>query len=150
MDDIYCSNIMPGDVTEIRGQITRRLPWLIAVALLLFGLDSYQSEENLRTFLLAALVLLVIHGFLFTGAYLSAVNTADKKRDAARSISYAVVFFGAAWVAVRLLGGDWLRSSTVYLDAFMIGGLSGSLYFHRKKPSPVESAANNPERKPSP
>lgn len=144
MEDIYCSNIMPADITEIRRQIVRRLPWLIAVTLLLFGLDSYQSEENLRTFLLATLVLLFIHGVLFIGAYLSAANTADKRRDATRSISYAVVFFGAAWVAVRFFGGDWLRSSTAYLDAFMIGGLSGSLYFHRKKPSPVEGTASKP------
>jgi hypothetical protein len=52
-------------------------------------------------------------------------------------MSYGVVFIGVLWVIIRFLTGDWLASSTAYLDAFMIGGLSGCLYFLRGKLKPI-------------
>ena len=129
-----------------RALIVRRLPWLASVALLLFGLDCYQSAEALRTFLLAAVILLFLHGSLFLVAFWSPCRAIKRKRPAARSISYAVVLCGAAWVAVRFLVGNRIESSDAYLDAFIIGGLSGCLYFLAKKPHSRVMAARKTER----
>jgi predicted membrane channel-forming protein YqfA (hemolysin III family) len=121
--------------TEARNGIGRHLPWLCLVAVSIFALECYQSEEGLLVFMFGALLLLAVHGTLFTFARYGPTCRREREPHNASVVSCAIVFVGAAWVGIRFVKPDWLHSTGAYLDAFMIGGLSGSLYF-RKRSAP--------------
>ena len=125
----------PQRCPPIRGKASAIPPviWLTSLALTILGLDCYQNGEAPRVFLLGALILLFVHGVLFLVARFLPLRTAQKRSEIGKLISYSVVLLGAAWVAVRILDGGLIHFSSAYLDAFVLGGLSGCLHFMKKR-----------------
>jgi hypothetical protein len=145
VEDTYFLSIMLAGPIEARKGVGRHLPWVCLVAVSIFAVECYQSEERLVAFLFGASLLLVVHGTLFAFARYGPRRRQGRESHNASIVSYVVVFVGVAWVGIRFAKPEWLHSTGAYLDAFMIGGLSGSLYFRKRSvPGEVDSASQGP------
>lgn len=93
---------------------------------IIFPLDWTQTDDTYEALLEGVLLLVAVHAALFAA---SRLVTIQKRREFGRRISYGVVSVGAAWVVFGFLHIGGVQLSNSFLNAFVLGGLSGTLHF---------------------
>ena len=79
-------------------------------------------------FLRGLVLLLVLNIGIYLITLMILTRYADLGRRCAIWSSYGCVILGALWVCGRIFIGSGIPFSAIYLDAFMIGVLSGCQY----------------------
>ncbi len=98
----------------------------LLVVTIIFLLDWTQTDHTYEALFEGVLLLVTVHAALFAASRFVAFQ---KRREFGRRLSYGVVLIGAAWVAVGFLHIGGIQLSNIFLNAFVLGGLSGTLHF---------------------